>query len=83
MNVRVDLDITPEEIRRLMGLPDVQDFNKEVMAHMLKKLQEGVDGYDPVNFFRSSIVNNTEVMKNWMDMFTKFSTTKSSSSTSK
>lgn len=83
MNIKVDLEITPEEIRRLMGLPDVQEFNREVMAHMLKKLQEGVDGYDPVNFFRSSIVNNTEVLKNWMDMFTKFSASKSSSSNTK
>lgn len=74
MNIKIDIEMTPEEMRRLVGLPDVSEFNREVMSHMLKRMQEGMDGYDPVAFFRSGIVGNTDLLKNWMDLFGKFGT---------
>lgn len=72
MNVRIDVEITPEEMRRLMGLPDVQEFNKEVMSYMLKKMQEGAEGFDPMGFFRHGVVGNMDVFRQWMDAFGKF-----------
>ena len=68
MNVQINVDITPEEMRRLMGLPDVSDFNKEIMAHMSKRIQDGID--DPVSFFRSSVMGNSDAVRNWMNLFT-------------
>ncbi len=68
MNVQINVDMTPEEMRRLMGLPDVSEFNKEIMNHMSKRVNEGID--DPVSFFRSSVMNNTDMFKNWMGFFT-------------
>ena len=68
MNVQINVDMTPEEMRRLMGLPDVSDFNKEIMAHMSKRIQDGID--DPVNFFRSSVMGNSDTFRNWMNLFT-------------
>lgn len=70
MNIKIDVDMTPEDMRRLMGLPDVQEFNREVMAQMLKKMQEGAEGYDPLSFFKSGVVGGTEAFKPWMDFFT-------------
>ncbi|MEZ5453633.1 MAG: DUF6489 family protein [Thiothrix sp.] len=72
MNIKIDVEMTPEEIRRLMGLPDVQEFNREVMAQMLKKMQEGVEGFDPMAFFKPSVMGNMDVFKQWMDAFGKF-----------
>lgn len=68
MNVQINVDMTPEEMRRLMGLPDVSDFNKEIMAHMSKRIQDGID--DPVSFFRSSVMGNSDAFRNWMNLFT-------------
>ena len=68
MNVQVNVDMTPEELRRLMGLPDVSEFNKEIMSHMSKRVQDGLD--DPVSFFRSSVMGNTDTFRNWMGLFT-------------
>lgn len=72
MNITVNVDMTPEELRRLMGLPDVQEFNQKVMAQMLQKMQEGVEGYDPMAFFKPGIAGNADVFRHWMDMFGKF-----------
>ncbi len=72
MNIKIDIDMTPEEVRRLMGLPDVQEFNQKVMADMMQRMSEGMEGYDPVNFFQSSVVTNNEMTKQWLNMLTQF-----------
>ncbi|WMP15818.1 DUF6489 family protein [Thiothrix lacustris] len=73
MNITVNVEMTPEDLRRIMGLPDVQEFNREVMAQMLKKMQEGVEGYDPMAFFKPGVMGNADMFKQWADMFGKFS----------
>lgn len=72
MNITANVEMTPEELRRLMGLPDVQEFNREVMAQMLKKMQEGAAGFDPMTFFQPGVVGNADVFKHWMETFSKF-----------
>ncbi|MBU0654328.1 MAG: hypothetical protein KJ914_04245 [Gammaproteobacteria bacterium] len=69
MNVHINVEMTPEELRRLMGLPDVQEFNQKVMEQMLKKLQEGAEGFDPSGIFKASIMSNTDAFKQWMSLF--------------
>lgn len=68
MNIKFDVDISPEELRRLMGLPDVQEFNKQVMNDMMEKLKAGADGYDPMSIFQSSIGSNMDFAKQWMKL---------------
>jgi hypothetical protein len=52
MNIRVDLDITPEELRKLMGLPDVQAFQAELMDKIRQQMEQGAEGYDPQTLMR-------------------------------
>lgn len=80
MNIRIDVEVTPEEMRRLVGLPDVQEFNKQVMDKMLERLTAGADGYDPMGFFQSSIMSNADFAKRWMDTFNIFGGKSGSSS---
>lgn len=72
MNIKIDIDMTPEEVRRLMGLPDVQAFNEKVMEDMMERMNQGLEGYDPMSIFQASIMNNGELSKRWMDMFAQF-----------
>ncbi len=78
MNIKIDVNLTPEEMRRLMGLPDVQEFNRQVMDKMLEKMTSGAEGYDPLGFFQSSIMSNADFAKKWMDSLKMFSTKGSS-----
>ncbi len=52
MNITVNIDISPEEMRKLMGLPDVESFQQELMDEMRSKMKEGVAGYDPAQLFQ-------------------------------
>lgn len=72
MNIKFDVDISPEELRRLMGLPDVQAFNEKVMEDMMTKLHEGAEGYDPMSIFSASVGSNMDFAKQWMGAMSGF-----------
>jgi hypothetical protein len=52
MHIKVDLDITPEEARRLMGLPDLQAFQQELLERIRAQMEAGAEGYDPLSLMR-------------------------------
>ena len=48
MKVNVEIDATPEEMRRLLGLPDVQPMQEDLMNRMRDKFADAMDATDPV-----------------------------------
>ncbi|MFT5719892.1 MAG: hypothetical protein ACI9W6_000180 [Motiliproteus sp.] len=44
MKFSIDLELTPEEFRRVLGLPDVQELHKEMLSKVREKM--GVEGFD-------------------------------------
>ncbi len=50
MKVTVELDCTPEEARRLMGLPDVQKLNEAYLKQMAKFVQGATNMEQMQNF---------------------------------
>jgi hypothetical protein len=57
MKVTVDVDCTPEEARRFMGLPDISPVHEAYVEKMKKAVSEGLT---PEYF--------TDAMKNWGPM---------------
>ena len=52
MNFRIDIEVSPAELRKLLGLPDVEALQSEMMGDLRKRMLEGVDGYDPIKLFQ-------------------------------
>ncbi|MDO6564189.1 DUF6489 family protein [Amphritea sp. 1_MG-2023] len=52
MNFKIDVDMTPEELRKVLGLPDVESFQKEMMNKIQERMDAGVEGYDPLTLFK-------------------------------
>lgn len=50
MKIRIEFDMTPQELREAFGLPDMQPLHEEVMGRIRDKVIEGVENYDPMNF---------------------------------
>jgi len=67
MNVKIDVDISAEEMRKLLGLPDVEAFQRDMMEDLRKRMLEGVEGYDPIKFFQPYV---SGTLASW-DMFGK------------
>jgi hypothetical protein len=57
MKVTVDVDCTPEEARRFMGLPDLAPVHEAYVGKMRKMMEEGLT-QDAM----------TEMMKGWAPM---------------
>ena len=47
MKINIELDMTPEEARRLMGLPDVTALQGELLDEMRKRVKAAMDTSDP------------------------------------
>ena len=43
MKVSVDLDLTPEELRRLFGLPDLTPIQTLVVERITRQVEKGMD----------------------------------------
>ena len=67
MKVTIDIDMTPEEMRKLLGLPDVDAFQRQLMDDIRERMMEGADGYDPLKLFQPYM---SGTMASW-DMFQK------------
>jgi len=52
MNIKLNIDMSPEELRRLLGLPDVEPIQREMLDKLRKRIIEGVDGYDPIKLLQ-------------------------------
>ena len=47
MKVNVEIDMTPEEARAFMGLPDVAPMQKKMMEEMQARMKAAFDTADP------------------------------------
>ena len=56
MKMTIEVDCTPEEARRFMGLPDVSGLNERLVQEMGNRIDQNV----------SSLMDPQEFMKNWM-----------------
>jgi hypothetical protein len=70
MKITVDMDITPEEVRKLFGLPDVEAFQRQLMDDIRERMMAGAEGYDPIKLFQPYV---TGTLAGW-DMFQKLLT---------
>lgn len=53
MKINVEFDLTPAEFRQSLGLPDVDSFQRDVMARIQQRMEEDVEGYDPWSLMQS------------------------------
>jgi hypothetical protein len=55
MKMTIEVDCTPEEARRFMGLPDVSALNDHLVGEMKNRIDANM-----------SMIAPDELMKNWM-----------------
>ena len=67
MKISFDVEVTPEEMRKLLGLPDVEAFQRQLMDDIRERMVAGTEGYDPIKLFQPYV---TGTMASW-DMFQK------------
>ena len=70
MNIKIDIDVTPEEMRKLMGLPDVETFQNQLMEDIRDRINQGVEGYEPLKLFQPYLNSSLAGMDMIQRLFT-------------
>ena len=52
MKINVEIECTPEEARRFLGLPDVQPLQAALLAQMQARLEEAGRAMDPETLWK-------------------------------
>lgn len=52
MKINVEFDLTPDEFRQALGLPDVEAFQQHLLDNIQRQMESGVEGYDPMSLMR-------------------------------
>ncbi len=68
MKINLTFDMTPEEFRKVMGLPDVQEFQQEFFNTVLEKMRAGEDGYDPMTLYKPMFNESMNAMGQFQKM---------------
>ncbi len=51
MQIKIEIDVKPEELRRFLGLPDVAGLQEDLMAFIKDKMGQASDGLSPAADF--------------------------------
>ncbi|MGU9957289.1 MAG: DUF6489 family protein [Arenicellales bacterium WSBS_2016_MAG_OTU3] len=52
MKFKIEIDCTPEEARKFLGLPDVAELQTSMLDNIKAKMEQGAEGFDPVSLMR-------------------------------
>lgn len=52
MKFTLNVDMTPEELRRTLGLPDVSPLQDDLVKRFREQVEAGAEGYDPLTLLK-------------------------------
>lgn len=55
MKIKIEIDVTPEELRRFIGLPDVAGIQDDMVQFVRDKMVQGSEYIDPATFVRENM----------------------------
>ena len=71
MKVNVEIDCTPDEARRFLGLPDVAPMQETVMAAMEQRLLDTIKATDSQTLLDQWVPLGMKGIEQWQAMWTQ------------
>lgn len=68
MKINISIDLSPEEFRKLMGWPDVQGLQEEMLKKFQEQMAAGVEGYDPLSLMQPYLNQSMGAMESFQKM---------------
>lgn len=69
MKVSIDIDCTPDEARRFLGLPDIAPMQQSVMAAMEKRLVDAITTTDAQALMDQWLPFGVKGMEQWQTIW--------------
>ncbi len=70
MKVNVEFEMTPEEMRRLLGLPDVAPVNDMIVERLRDQVEKSLDGTLLRNMMQSIVKGGTQGIEAYQTLLT-------------
>jgi hypothetical protein len=71
MKVNIEVDCTPDEARRFLGLPDVAPMQQAVMAQMEKRLVDAIASTDTQKLMEQWLPFSMKGIEQWQTIWTQ------------
>ena len=71
MKIKLDIDVTPEEARAFLGLPDVKPMQATVLEEMEARLKAGLRAMDPETIFNTWMPATLKGFEQLQEIFTQ------------
>jgi hypothetical protein len=55
MQIKIEIDVKPEELRRFLGLPDVAGLQEDVVQFLREKIGSASESFDPAHFVKENL----------------------------
>jgi len=55
MQIKIEIDVKPEELRRFLGLPDVAGLQDDVLQFLREKVGQVNDNFNPTDFVKGNL----------------------------
>ena len=75
MKVNIEVDCTPDEARRFLGLPDVAPLQQTVMAAMEKRLVDTISSTDSQQLMIQWLPMGVQGLEQWQAMWARLAQT--------
>jgi hypothetical protein len=69
MKISIDIDCTPDEARRFLGLPDVAPMQEALMRQVQERMEANVKALDPEALFQTWLPASIQGFEQLQKMF--------------
>ncbi|MGY6214437.1 DUF6489 family protein [Methylolobus aquaticus] len=72
MHIKLDIDVTPQELRTFFGLPDVEPLQQEMLETLRRQMASGAEGFDPMVLMRPWLPPHLQSMEGLYGLWQSF-----------
>lgn len=69
MKINIEVDLTPEEARAFLGLPNLQPMQERLLADLETRMQANMQALDPQELMRQWMAPNLKGFEQMIDAF--------------
>ena len=71
MNIKLDIDCTPEEVREFFGLPRIKPVQEELLKEVQERLRANIKAMDPEAMLKAWLPATIQGFEQLQEMFVR------------